>query len=89
MLITKKYFYYIDGSSLESWSRLASVAYVLRDHLGNWISGFSDTCGISTNIKAELFPMFHGLQKAWNDGHRLIVCEFESKMTFGFSSKQQ
>ncbi|KAG4983408.1 hypothetical protein JHK87_028157 [Glycine soja] len=52
----------------------------VRDHLGNWISGFSGACGTSTSIKAELFLMFHGLKKVWNDVYKLIICESNSKI---------
>lgn len=37
-------------------------------------------CDITTNIKAKLFASFQGLQKAWNDGFRNIICESDPKL---------
>lgn len=42
---------------------------------GLWASGY---CGTSTNLKAELFAILHGLNVAWDAGYRFIVCESDS-----------
>ena len=43
----------IDGSALDNLG-IAGAGGILRNHLGQWISGFSLHVGLATNNMAEL-----------------------------------
>lgn len=34
----------------------------------------------STSIKAKLFVLFHAIEKAWNEGFSVLICDTDSKM---------
>jgi hypothetical protein len=64
----------VDGSSLGNPGR-SGFGGLIRDTNGNWLLGFSGSCGITTNINAELQAIFYGLEKAWSHGYRHVECE--------------
>ncbi|KAJ1375533.1 Ribonuclease H-like superfamily [Sesbania bispinosa] len=54
------------------------IGGVLRDSDGHWIWGFSDHCHYGSVIEAELLTLQVGLQYAWEQNHRCILCETDS-----------
>jgi hypothetical protein len=56
------------GSSLGNLGR-SGFGGLIRDKNGNWLLSFSGSCGITTNINAELQTIFYGLDKAWSHGY--------------------
>ena len=68
-----------DGSALDN-PGLARAGGVLRDHQGQWISGFSARVGLATNNMAELDVVRQGLAMAWNAGVKLLQLELDSRM---------
>ena len=53
---------------------------MLRDHLGQWISGFSLHVGLASNNMAELAAIKQGLAMAWNIGVKFLQLELDSKV---------
>lgn len=69
----------VDGSSFGNPGR-AGFGGCIRNSCGEWISGFSGTCGCTSNINAELLAICHGLNKAWwQAGYSAIIIESDSK----------
>jgi len=64
----------MDGSSLGN-SGHYEFRGLIRDTNGNWLFDFFVSCGITTNMNAELQTIFHDLQMAWNNGFRHVECE--------------
>ena len=52
----------------------------MRDHQGQWISGFSAQVGLTTNDMAKLAAVRQGLAMAWNMGVKLLQLELASKV---------
>lgn len=52
---------------------------MLHDRYGQWILGFSGSCGFTTNINDELLAIHKGLNLAWNKGYNQVVCESDSQ----------
>ena len=69
----------IDGSALGNLG-IAGVGGILRDHLGQWISGFSLYVGLAMNNMAELVAVRQGLAMAWNMSFKYIQLELDSKV---------
>jgi hypothetical protein len=65
----------VDGSSLGN-PGCSGFGGLICDTNGNWLLGFSGSCGITTNINAELQAIFYSLEKAWCYGYRYV--EYES-----------
>ena len=63
---------------------LAGARRVLRDHKGQWISGFSLRGGFATNNMAELAAVRQGLEMAWNKGYKLLHLELDSKVVLSW-----
>ena len=68
-----------DGSSLGNPS-IVGVGGILRDHLGQWIFGFSLHVGLATNNMVELATVRQGLAMAWTMGFKYIQLELDSKV---------
>lgn len=68
----------VDGSSLGNPGR-AGYGRLLKNRLGEWICGFSGSCGFADNLTAEVYAIIHGLDLAWNHGYRDIILESDSK----------
>lgn len=70
---------YIDGSSL------GNVVYggLIQDLLGQWILGYSSSCGIATCLPVELMAIYLGLKLAWNKGFWVLTCECDSQVALG------
>ena len=68
-----------NGSSLGNPS-IAGVGGILRDHLGQWIFGFSLHVGLATNNMVELAVVRQGLAMAWTMGFKYIQLELDSKV---------
>jgi ribonuclease HI len=64
----------VDGSSVGNPGR-SGFGGLIRDTNDNWLLGFSGSCGITTNINAELQAIFYGLEKAWSHGCRHVKSE--------------
>lgn len=64
----------VDGSFNIS-ADLMCTGGLLRDALGKWNSGFSSVEGPGDALLAELIAVRNGLQHAWNEGVRLLLCE--------------
>ena len=56
----------------------------MRDHRGQWISGFSLRGRFATNNMAELATVKQGLEMAWNMGYKLLHLELDSKEIFSW-----
>lgn len=69
----------VDGSSFGNPGR-SGYGGVLRNWLGEWLLGFSRSCGFTTNLTAELFAIACGLKVAWFAGYKKIVCESDSQL---------
>ena len=63
---------------------LAGAGGVLRDHRGQWISGFSLRGGFATNNMAELAAVRQGLGMTWNKGYKLLHLELDSKVVLSW-----
>ena len=59
---------------------LVGAGRVLRDHQGQWISGFFAQVGLATNNMAELVAVRQGLAMAWNMGLKFLQLELDSKV---------
>jgi ribonuclease HI len=70
----------VDGSSLGN-PGLSGFGGVLRHSNGDWLFGFAGTVGISTILHVELLAIYHGLQVAWDQGHRNIICYSDSTLS--------
>ena len=68
----------VDGSSFGNPGN-AGFGGLLRNNRGNWIHGFSGSCGRATNLLAELSAIWKGLQLAWDLGYRSIIMESDSQ----------
>jgi len=69
----------VDGSSLGNPGHYGFRG-LIRDTNGNWLFGFFGSCGITTNMNAELQAIFHGLQMAWNNGFQHVECESDCQL---------
>lgn len=54
---------------------------LLRDEYGNWITGFMELCGFTTNMETRLFGIFNGLKVAKAAGFHIVNCESNSQIT--------
>lgn len=70
----------VDGSSFRNPGR-AGFGGLVRRIDGSWVSGFSGSIGFSDNWHAELSALLHGLQLAWNEGIRNLLCYTDSMNT--------
>ena len=68
-----------DGSTLGN-PGIAGAGGILRDHLVQWISGFSLQVGLATNNMTELVAVGQGLAMAWIMGFKYIQLELDSKV---------
>ncbi|KAL4386745.1 hypothetical protein GQ457_09G012620 [Hibiscus cannabinus] len=59
-------------------SGMASCGGVFRDHMGEWILGFSKFIGVCSVVDAELWGVLVGLESAWSHGFRKIIIETDS-----------
>ena len=66
-----------DGSAIGNLG-LAGAGGLLRDGLGEWISGFSLHLGLASNNMAELAALRQGLIIAWDMGFKFIHLELDS-----------
>ncbi|KAJ1376124.1 Ribonuclease H-like superfamily [Sesbania bispinosa] len=67
----------VDGS-FNPVSRAMGIGGVLRDSDGHWIRGFSDHRAYGNILEAKLLALQVGLQYAWEQNHRYILCETDS-----------
>ena len=77
-----------DGSALGN-PGIAGAGGILRDHLGQWISGFSLHVGLATNNMVELAAFRQGLAMAWTMGFKFIYLELDSKVVLNWLTKSQ
>ncbi|KAF7812763.1 ribonuclease H [Senna tora] len=66
-----------DGSSSFG---LFSVAGVIRDHLGNWVYGFSEFVGQGNSLKAEVWAIYLGLKAACSLNCSHLFVETDSQV---------
>ncbi|PNX68839.1 ribonuclease H, partial [Trifolium pratense] len=57
----------------------AGFGGLIRNDIGEWMHGFSGSCGHASNLLAELYAILKGLQLAWGLGYRTINLESDSK----------
>nr|AIK35195.1 LINE-type retrotransposon LIb DNA [Ipomoea batatas] len=67
-----------DGA-MKANSGMASAGGLLRDHMGNWIVGFSTNIGHTNSFLAELWGFREGLVIAKNRGYNHIIAETDSE----------
>nr|ABN09101.1 Ribonuclease H [Medicago truncatula] len=68
----------VDGSSFGNPGR-AGFGGLIRNDVGGWIHGFSESCGRVSNLLVELYAILNGLQLAWDLGFRIITLEPDYK----------
>ncbi|KAF1879844.1 hypothetical protein Lal_00037347 [Lupinus albus] len=61
-----------DGSCVRS-SKVMGGGGAIRDHAGQYLSGFSANFGVESPIIAELLPMVQGLTLTWNMGFKKVI----------------
>ena len=66
-----------DGSSLGNLG-LAGGGGVIRNHVGDWVGGFSRAIGITTSVQAELRALKDGLNLAIDLGILNLEIEMDS-----------
>uniref|UniRef100_A0A2N9H9G6 RNase H type-1 domain-containing protein n=1 Tax=Fagus sylvatica TaxID=28930 RepID=A0A2N9H9G6_FAGSY len=66
-----------DGSSLGNLG-LAGGGGVIRDHVGDWVGGFSRAIGVTTSVQAELRALKDGLNLAIDLGILHLEIEMDS-----------
>ena len=71
----------VDGSCKGTPTRVG-FGGVIRNHMGNWIHGFSGYFGKVDILCAELHGMKVGLSLAWDLHYRRIILESDSKEAF-------
>ena len=76
-----------DGSAIGNPGP-AGAGGVLRDHRGQWITGFSLRGGFASNNMAKLTAVRQGLEIAWNKGYRLLHLELDSKVVLSWLTNQ-
>jgi ribonuclease HI len=68
----------VDGSSFGNPGR-GGFSGLIRNDIGEWMHGFSGSCGRASNLMEELYAILKGLQLAWDLGYRTITLESDSK----------
>ncbi|KAK4267638.1 hypothetical protein QN277_024391 [Acacia crassicarpa] len=58
----------------------AGCGGVIRDHMGLWISGFTQTLGFCNAYMAEEWALLLGLRRAWDEGLKHILVESDAKL---------
>ncbi|KAJ1416744.1 Ribonuclease H-like superfamily [Sesbania bispinosa] len=66
----------VDGSCLGQG--IMGTRGLVRNHLGEWIIGFSSKEGQGDAQLAELLALKHDLEVAWSNGYRDLVCECDA-----------
>lgn len=59
---------------------LSGLGGVMHDSCGAWITGYYGFCGYTTSLHAELFGIYNGLQIAWQQGFKKIICKSDSQL---------
>lgn len=52
---------------------------LIRNHVGEWICGFSGSCGYADNLTTEVQAIKNGLDLVWDRGYRNVILESDSK----------
>ncbi|GKV27995.1 hypothetical protein SLEP1_g37098 [Rubroshorea leprosula] len=68
-----------DGSAFGN-PGMAGAGGVFRDHLGNWILGFSRNIGHTTSIAAKLWAIRDGLKLVVSRGYNRLILETDSRI---------
>lgn len=66
-----------DGSAKD---RILGAGGIIRDHCGNWVSGYSSSLGTGHILKAELWSILHGLKLAKDLNITHLIIETDSKI---------
>lgn len=67
------------GGSVKRHTGYAGAGGLLRDHLGNWVHGFTMNVGITFAFIAELQALYEGLKLARELGVFKLIVESDSK----------
>ncbi|XP_073051225.1 uncharacterized protein [Primulina eburnea] len=78
----------VDGSCNHK-SHKAGGGGILRDELGDWISGFTHNIGWCSVEEAELWAVRKGLELAWNSGYKKIVLGLDSAKVLQWLKKEE
>ncbi|XP_028767839.1 uncharacterized protein LOC114725488 [Neltuma alba] len=68
----------VDGAMAMS-KKMARCGGVVRDHMGNWVVGFSHYLATSSAQEAEEWAIYRGLQLAWDCGFKKIIIESDAR----------
>ncbi|XP_054782099.1 uncharacterized protein LOC129289366 [Prosopis cineraria] len=68
----------VDGA-MSSTNNRASCGGVIRDHVGNWVAGFTHFLGSCSAYEAEAWAIWKGLQLAWDMGFKKVILESDAK----------
>ena len=63
---------------------LTGGGWVMRDHMGKWLTDFSLRLGTCTVPAAALWALLHGLHIAWDKGVRNLVVEVDSLLVYNW-----
>ncbi|GAU37012.1 hypothetical protein TSUD_150480 [Trifolium subterraneum] len=69
----------VDENSLGNPGR-SGYGGIIRNDIGGCLYGFSGFCGITTNLKAELLAIVHGLSLTWSKGYTEVIWESDFKV---------
>ncbi|MED6208165.1 hypothetical protein PIB30_042565, partial [Stylosanthes scabra] len=57
----------------------ADFGCVLRDDMGSWVKGCSESLLLWSIRRCELFALWRGLVLAWECGSKFVICESDSR----------
>ncbi|KAF7833013.1 putative ribonuclease H protein At1g65750 family [Senna tora] len=75
----------VDGSVHENGQ--AACGGVIKNAVGDYVSGFSGNLGTCSITVAELFAIMEGLTLAWNTGYRKVILEADSRVALDLISQ--
>ncbi|OMO86542.1 reverse transcriptase [Corchorus capsularis] len=70
---------YMDGVARGN-PGIAGAGGVIRNSAGAWLAGFATHLGTCSNVAAELHALRLGIQLAWREGYRSVLCEVDAKV---------
>lgn len=71
-----------DGAS-KGKPGISGAEGLIRNHHGDWIKGFLANLGNGSNMRAEAWAVFFGLDLAWKEGLRKVEVHSDSQVIIG------
>lgn len=66
---------------------VAAAGGLVRDSAGRWLVGYMAHLGNCTNNVAELQAIRYGLELAWMQGYRKVICEVDAQLVLDYILK--